>query len=412
MKRILLFAALLVLAATACDRDEYKDKTPNDPALYLDAAASRADINVFFKRTVESQQKNLMAVLSSPLSHDVEASLAVDPALVDLYNARHGTDYEPLDKSHYELSATALSIPAGEVNSQPAAVRFKGLTELPIDVTYLVPVTIASSDVGLLGASSRVWYLVKQTSAVTTVADLTDNWITFPTLDKAGPQSDLFNGLTAVTYEIIVRVKKFDKQKAEISSVMGVEQYLLLRFGDTSFPRQQLQVQAGGSKFPDADDVKSLEANEWYHLAMTYDVLAGDMRIYVNGEVQSEGKAKWSGEAVDLAMRAKYDADPEKNSTLKDAYQFFIGLSYDEKRPLQGEVAEARVWSKVRTAKEIWDHMYDVDPASEGLLGYWKFDTPEDGDIIRDMTGHGNDGVAAKPLKWNTSVEVPQINKE
>lgn len=411
MKRILLFAALVALTSTACDRDEYKDKTPNDPALYLDAAASRPDVNVFFKRTVENQQKNLMAVLSSPVSHDVEASLAVDPALVDLYNARHGTDYELLDKSHYELSTTALSIPAGEVNSRPATVRFKGLTELPIDVTYLVPVRVSSPDVGLLGASSRVWYLVKQTSAVTTVADLTDNWITFPTLDKKGPQSDLFNGLRAVTYEIIVRVKKFDKT-ASISSVMGVEQYLLLRFGDTSFPRQQLQVQAGASKFPDADDVKSLETNEWYHLALTYDALAGQMAIYVNGQLQSQGQVKWSGETVDLAMRAKFDADPVKNATLKEAYQFFIGLSYDEKRPLQGDVAEARVWSKVRTAKEIWDNMYDVDPASEGLVGYWKFDTPEDGDIIRDMTGHGNDGVAAKPLKWNTSVEVPQLNKE
>lgn len=102
------------------------------------------------------------------------------------------------------------------------------------------------------------------------------------------------------------------------------------------------------------------------------------------------------GRSVNLAMRALFDADPEGSASMAEAYQFFIGRSYDDKRPLQGDVAEARVWSKVRTAKEIWDNMYDVDPQSDGLLGYWKFDTPEDGDVVKDITGHGNDSVAGQ----------------
>ena len=411
MKRIFLILTVFAVAATSCDRDEYDEKSPVSAALYLDAAQDRSDIQVFFKREVSAQEKTLSATLSAPTDRDVTATLAVDADAVSRYNERHGTDYALLDAAHYELSAQHLSIEAGSVISEPVTVRFKDLTVLPADVTYLLPVSVSSSDIGLLEASATVWYLVKQTSAITTVADLTDNWITFPTLDEAGPQSEIFNGLKAVTYEIIVRVKSFN-QAVDISSVMGVEQYLLLRFGDSDFPRQQLQVQAGANKFPDADDVLSLEAGEWYHLALTYDALSGQMQILVNGQVQSAGTVKWSGGEINLAMRAMYDADPEANASLFDAYQFFIGLSYDEKRPLQGEVAEARVWSVVRTQEEIWEHMYDVDPASEGLLGYWKFDKPEDGDVVRDATGHGNDGVAAKPLQWNTSVEVPQLNKE
>ncbi len=411
MKRIFLILTVFAVAATSCDRDEYDEKSPVSAALYLDAAQDRSDIQVFFKREVSAQEKTLSATLSAPTDRDVTATLAIDADAVSRYNERHGTDYGLLDAAHYELSAQHLSIEAGSVISEPVTVRFKDLTVLPADVTYLLPVSVSSSDIGLLEASATVWYLVKQTSAITTVADLTDNWITFPTLDEAGPQSEIFNGLKAVTYEIIVRVKSFN-QAVDISSVMGVEQYLLLRFGDSGFPRQQLQVQAGANKFPDADDVLSLEAGEWYHLALTYDALSGQMQILVNGQVQSAGTVKWSGGEINLAMRAMYDADPEANASLFDAYQFFIGLSYDEKRPLQGEVAEARVWSVVRTQEEIWEHMYDVDPASEGLLGYWKFDKPEDGDVVRDATGHGNDGVAAKPLQWNTSVEVPQLNKE
>lgn len=411
MKRIFLILTVFAVAATSCDRNEYDEKSPVSAALYLDAAQDRSDIQVFFKREVSAQEKQLSATLSAPTDREVTATLAIDADAVLRYNERHGTDYGLLDAAHYELSAQHLSIEAGSVVSEPVTVRFKDLTVLPADVTYLLPVSVSSPDIGLLEASATVWYLVKQTSAITTVADLTDNWITFPTLDEAGPQSDLFNGLKAVTYEIIVRVKSFNPE-VSISSVMGVEQYLLLRFGDTGFPRQQLQVQAGANKFPDSDDALSLEAGEWYHLALTYDALSGQIQILVNGQVQSAGTVKWSGSEINLAMRAMYDADPVGNASLFDAYQFFIGLSYDEKRPLQGEVAEARVWSVARTQEEIWEHMYDVDPASEGLLGYWKFDKPEDGDVVRDATGHGNDGVAAKPLQWNTSVEVPQLNKE
>lgn len=411
MKRIFLILTVFAVAATSCDRNEYDEKSPVSAALYLDAAQDRSDIQVFFKREVSAQEKQLSATLSAPTDREVTATLAIDADAVLRYNERHGTDYGLLDAAHYELSAQHLSIEAGSVISEPVTVRFKDLTVLPADVTYLLPVSVSSSDIGLLEASATVWYLVKQTSAITTVADLTDNWITFPTLDEAGPQSEIFNGLKAVTYEIIVRVKSFN-QAVSISSVMGVEQYLLLRFGDSGFPRQQLQVQAGANKFPDADDVLSLEAGEWYHLALTYDALSGQMQILVNGQVQSAGTVKWSGGEINLAMRAMYDADPVGNASLSQAYQFFIGRSYDDDRPLQGEVAEARVWSVVRTQAEIWEHMYDVDPASEGLLGYWKFDKPEDGDVVRDVTGHGNDGVAAKPLQWNTSVEVPQLNKE
>lgn len=411
MKRIFLILTVLAVAATSCDRDEYDEKSPVSAALYLDAAQDRSDIQVFFKREVSAQEKTLSATLSAPTDRDVTATLAIDADAVSRYNERHGTDYALLDAAHYELSAQHLSIEAGSVISEPVTVRFKDLTVLPADVTYLLPVSVSSPDIGLLEASATVWYLVKQTSAITTVADLTDNWITFPTLDEAGPQSEIFNGLKAVTYEIIVRVKSFNPE-VSISSVMGVEQYLLLRFGDSGFPRQQLQVQAGANKFPDADDVLSLEAGEWYHLALTYDALSGQIQILVNGQVQSAGTVKWSGGEINLAMRAMYDADPVGNASLSQAYQFFIGRSYDDNRPLQGEVSEARVWSVVRTQAEIWEHMYDVDPASEGLLGYWKFDKPEDGDVVRDVTGHGNDGVAAKPLQWNTSVEVPQLNKE
>ena len=47
-----------------------------------------------------------------------------------------------------------------------------------------------------------------------------------------------------------------------------------MRFGDSSFPRQQLQVQTPVGKFPGEDKRKQLTAGEWYHIALTWDLAA------------------------------------------------------------------------------------------------------------------------------------------
>ena len=50
------------------------------------------------------------------------------------------------------------------------------------------------------------------------------------------------------------------------------------------------------------------------------------------------------------------------------------------------------MWSVPRTMSQIQDGMDYVDPKSEGLLAYWRFngETQPDG-TIRDETGHGYD---------------------
>ena len=73
-------------------------------------------------------------------------------------------------------------------------------------------------------------------------------------------------------------------------------------------------------------------------------------------------------------------------------------------------MAEVRVWSVARTPQQIWDNMYEVDPQSEGLIGYWKCN--EDvGNILIDATGNGNDGVAAFNMVWPNDIEIPFYNK-
>ena len=178
-------------------------------------------------------------------------------------------------------------------------------------------------------------------------------------------------------------------------------------------------------KFPGRDAGKILNEGVWYHIACTYDQATRTVRIFVNGELQSEGKdmglASMSDDTrINLAMRAFYDRylnnptpeNEEKYGGWADARQFFISYSYDAYRPLNGKIAEARVWSVARTQEQIWENMYEIaDPESDPtLVGYWKFNEGA-GNTIKDYSRYHNDGEAEYDLVWPDGVEIPKINE-
>lgn len=434
-RRLYLLAILsFAVAFISCKDDEYDNKSPFDNVVYLDVAENSDTQVTTFKKTLTELKKEFSVVLSYPASQDVRVNVEVEPSLVDVYNARHNTSWRMLDSRYYTLSADKMTIPAGKTISDQLTLKLEDLDgstggeELPIDETYLVPITISHVEGGVstLRSSATAYYLVKRSSAITSAASLRDNWINFPTLDKASEGSMLFNNLTAVTYEVIIRVDDFSKH-SEISTIMGVENYLLLRIGDASFPRQQLQFDGSGDsaqtpgfgKFPKKDEAKLLNAGEWYHIAATYSYATREVCLYVNGKLQSKGSDLGNAASTpfNLAGRAFYDLylqDPETYKDYKDwgnFRQFFLGKSYDDSRQLNGDITEVRVWNVARNEQEIWDNMYDVDPQTPGLIGYWKFDEGA-GNVIKDWTGNGNDAVAEKDLEWPEGIEVPQLNKE
>lgn len=443
MKRYLITFFVLLGALTACERYDADDHKFGN-VVYLNVSQTSPVQLATFSNNRPTYDCTLQAALTYPAAQDVRVSLAVDPSLVAAYNARYGTAWPMLDEKYYTLSAPETTIAAGRTVSDVVTLQLRGLMgegeeqtgALPLDETFLVPVRISGASMDVLRGSDVAYYVVKRSSAITVAAQLGEgNWINFPTLDKYGTNSSSWNGLTAMTYEALIYIDQFATTDAEglpvnISSVLGVEQYLLLRIGDTNFERQQLQFDGSGSgsqfgKFPGKDATKNLEAGRWYHVACTYDQAARTVRIYVDGKIQSEqtgvGIATPSEDnRINLAMRALYDYylnNPTEDNEKKyggfvDAYQFFIGKSYDEKRPLNGKIAEARVWSVARTPEQIWENMYNVEnPADDPtLLGYWKFNEGA-GNTVRDYSMYGNDGVAESDITWPAGIEIPKINE-
>ncbi len=453
MKRYIITLFVLLGALTACERYDADDHKFGN-VVYLNVSQTSPVQLATFSNNRPTYDCTLQAALTYPAGQDVRVSLAVDPSLVAAYNARYGTAWPMLDEKYYTLSAPETTIAAGRTVSDVVTLQLRGLMgegeeqtgALPLDETFLVPVRISGASMDVLRGSDVAYYVVKRSSAITVAAQLNSgNWINFPTLDKYGANSQAWNGLTAMTYEALIYIDEFANSivnaagvtsTVNISSVMGVEQYLLLRIGDTNFERQQLQFDGSGSgsqfgKFPGRDATKNLEAGRWYHVACTYDQTTQTVRIYVDGKIQSEETGVGISipsekNRINLAMRALYDlwntaseADKPQYETdetgynkLGDAYQFFIGKSYDDYRPLNGKIAEARVWSVARTPEQIWENMYDIEnPADDPtLLGYWKFNEGA-GNTVKDYSMYGNDGVAETDIVWPSGIEIPKINE-
>lgn len=421
---IIRIAVLALLVS--CNRFEPVDHV-FDNCAYLDVSATSQTQAATFGNRVGSLEKHLCVALSYPSDKDVKATISVDASLTDAFNHRYGTDYQLLPDAYLDFSPVSVTIEAGKVNSEKVSIGFKNLMgqgedqtgAMEMDKTYLLPVRLSSEDISTMDGSSVAYYLVKRSSAITVAAQLTDNWIEFPLMDTPGEVADAYNGLTALTYEALVNVDRFDLDNKDgvcnISTVMGVEQYLLLRIGDANFERQCLQFDGSGNgsqfgKLPSkSDPAKKLYSGSWYHVACTYDQNERVARIYVNGKLIDEVKeAGVAGPTADnkitLAMRAL---------GMPEAYQFFIGKSYNDFRPLQGMIAEARVWRVARTGDEIWKNMYRIENPKDqkDLIGYWKFNDGE-GNVVKDYSWVGNHGKAVGDIIWPDGIEIHEINKE
>ena len=449
MKRYLITLFALLAVLTGCERFDADDHKFGN-VVYLNVSQTSPVQLATFSNNRATYDCTLQAALTYPAGQDVQVSLEVDPSLVADYNARYGTQWPMLDTKYYALSSETATIPAGRTASDVVTLQLKELMgegdeqtgALPLDETYLVPIRISGASIDVLGGSDVAYYVVKRSSAITVAAQLgAGNWINFPTLDKYGANSQAWNGLTAMTYEALIYIDEFATQDetstpVSISTIMGVEQYLLLRLGDTNFERQQLQFDGSGSgsqfgKFPGRDATKNLEAGRWYHVACTYDQTTQTVRVYVDGKIQSEEtgvgiSAPSKKNQINLAMRALYDlwnsasetekpqyeTDETGYNKLGDADQCILGRSYNDYRPLNGKIAEARVWSVARTPEQIWENMYNVEnPADDPtLLGYWKFNEGT-GNTVRDYSMYGNDGVAETDIVWPSGIEIPKINE-
>jgi hypothetical protein len=403
MKHYSIYLTIILVALAAlwqCNRVD-ESESNFDNVIYLEVAKSNTSEVLGIRSKDAELTKTIQVALALPAGNEIQANVKANIALVERYNTINKVNYEALPGDFFELSDTKAIIPAGEVRSTNVTLKFKNLENLPRGTTMLLPVTLESaSNMNILKGAQTYYYILKKGAPIMVAANIKETALYVPTMSTTGVECGL-NKLTQVTMEALIRPHGWDaSRQSGISTIMGIEGYYLIRFGDAGHYEDQVQVAAGlfGGNWPARDASKRLKKDQWYHIALTFDISSGEQILYVNGKVQAQVT---QGAASSIDLTRVTGSNPTN--------RFYIGKSWNDDRWFDGEICEVRIWNTVRTQEELNQYKYEVTPTEPGLLAYWKFDEGEGGTIL-DYTGNGNDLAPApkegtpvtyhNPVKW------------
>lgn len=390
MKNILKYGIVLLVSALVlpgCQTENEKmDEHHFDNKLYLNASASTDEILV--KQTGSKVEVTRSLTIGTALEAecDITAKLVEAPELLDTYKqAYYDETANILPSEMCVISDPVMKISKGANVSPEVSITFTNLDRLDRELVYIMPVKLTDiQGIDPLDSKTVVYYVFKGAALINVVADLTEN--------RAYPEwkdGNVVNDMTNFTLECMVNFNKFGRL---ISTIMGIEGNFLLRVGDAGVPDNQLQVAC--SRNLTSSDLQ-FETGKWYHVAVTFD--NGTVIVYFNGVEKLTGNCGTSIVSLGAA-----------HSETETSYRcFWIGYSYASDRYLDGKICEARIWNRTLTSEEINspNHFYSVDPLSDGLVAYWKFDDGA-GNKIKDYSVNGNDLTVDSNPDW-TKVSLP-----
>lgn len=362
-------------------------------------AAEYRDV-VYFTGTEESptarftiegpDQMGISVTASNKMEHDVVVGVAEKPDLLDAYNQKMGKQYSRLPADSYSLSANEVAIEAGSHVSNPINFQIKSIDNFDEGVTYCLPVSISTVGQGLeVLEASRTIYIVVSRTIITQAVDLAgNNYFSVPSF-MGNPD---LAALPELTLECRVLVNRFQTANPFISSLIGIEERFLIRFGDVSIPNNYLQLAGGqvtGAGKYQLATREGYSTGVWYHVAAVYN--GSTMALYVDGrQVAYTDAAKGT---IDLSW------------DYMDG--FHIGFS-ERGRLLNGYVSEARVWKKALNGNQLQENLCYVNPTTDGLVAYWRLNGADENGNVTDLTGNGHTAIAARPaIQWVDGVRCP-----
>lgn len=386
-KSLVIMLTGLCVAFTSCQNDD-KEKQHYDNKLFISEATFAKEIK--FKENDVNRQASVVVGMAKPEMHDVKATIVSAPELLSVYREAYYDDEALLlPEKFYSITENIAVIPTGSIQSKEVLIDFMNIGSLDRETVYVLPITIQSVEgTGILQSGKTLYYVFRAASLVNVVCNLNDN-CAYPNFKG----DSRFANLSEVTMEMLFKASAFSN---EISTLMGIEENFLLRCGDSGLKPNILQIVTSKEEKIPVYDVE-FETNVWYHLAVTF--RKGFLTVYVNGKEMYSIMSRKN--VVDLSAEHSDEAEGKPRC-------FWIGYSYNKERYLKGAVAEVRIWNRVLDTEEIQtpNHFYQVDPSSEGLISYWKFDEGT-GSTVKDYSPSGFDLTIQKNAIWE-SVSLPQ----
>ena len=371
--KLILLITLFITLFSAC-----KNAEDLEDVLYF----TGTETSPVSQYTIDGPTDIGITVSSSCLaSSEQKINISVATEKLEEYNHTNGKTYKGLPEGSYKLSSESILLKAGENVSEQLILSLLNTSKFEEGAVYCLPLTISNVEGGMpVLESSRTIYIVLNQTIITQAAASKNMPIPFeddPSLASV-PQ---------VTMEARVMVTKFASSNPYISTVMGVEEEFLLRFGDVTIEPNQLQLAGGG--YPVTAKTE-FETNKWYHLAVVFD--GSTIKLYVNGELDGQTDAPRGP----IVLCGK-----------TDKRRFCIGGSLNS-RLLNGYISEVRVWKKALSQSQIQNNMCYVSPDNyKDMIAYWRFNDGADAEVIKDWTGNGWD-INTTISNWVEGVKCPE----
>ncbi|EKV03238.1 hypothetical protein Lepto7375DRAFT_5523 [Leptolyngbya sp. PCC 7375] len=185
-----------------------------------------------------------------------------------------------------------------------------------------------------------------------------------------------------LTLEVWVYIEKLDSWRGFISCYndgsKGYSGYGLILVGDYC----GLCLENSGSPSTASSQNGSLQVNQWYHIAGTYDGQV--IKLYINGAEQASMPVQIS----------------QLNYVAENNLRIGIHKDENENKPFQGKITEARLWEVARTPEEIQQTMHQRLTGNEsGLVGYWPLNEGS-GTTANDKSKNTNPGAIEGGATW------------
>ena len=370
MKKLIIATAVLALLCS-CQKSIIDKEGLYQNGIVAFQSNSTGELAAFLE---EDGPITFTLASSTKLDKDVTVNFEPvrDQAVLEAFNKAQGTGYWLLPEENYTLDKHSAVIKAGNAVSEPVSMQVS-IDGFKNGVIYCLPLKITGTSSSMTAIPGQEYaYVVIRGYVYASAANLPGGSY----FEMPSTVSDPALSLEVCTMEIRVKANSWAGSNPFISSLIGVEENFLLRFGDVTCDPNQLQLAGQGVSITSK---AHFDTGKWYHVAVVADGIKQTCDLYINGELDSS--TAMGGKGINLGK--VYNS------------KFAIGMS-EKGRYLNGQVSEARVWGRLLTPTELMNNQCSiVDPVKEAqenkLLGYWKLDAENRG---KDLTGHGYDGYA------------------
>ena len=334
-----------------------------------------------------SSTTSILVRSAAPAKQTITVNLAVQQSALDAYNKRNDANYVLLPAEFYTLSATSLKIEQGKVSTPELTVTIKPFTEelSKSGKKYAIPLSITSvsgADLSVLQGEKD--FIIACDQVIKTKA--------IKLLPQQGMKTSFAEGVKTDTWSVEMRVKSDDiRANYNNQSFMGISSGIDGGGEGSGFIFGRWEGDVLQFKVNGHDGVSATikpESNKWYHVALV--CANGTLPIYVNGQLNKQEQN------LKFATVGQY-----KDFTF--AYPRWRNHPY---RKSNYYMSEIRFWNRALTAAQIRRNRFSIDPATPGLVAYWKLDEGT-GTTFKDATGHGHDlelyhgeGQRTAPSQW------------